>query len=419
MPSPRDAPADGRVPTAADVRAAAARLDGQVYRTPCAYSESLSALTGARVWVKLENLQMTGSFKERGALNVLAQLDPAARACGVIAASAGNHGLGLAFHAARLGVRAVVVMPEWAPLAKVSAVRRHGAEVILHGEHYDAAYARAREIEAERGLVFVHPFDDARVVAGQGTIGLELVEQCPEMAAVVAPVGGGGLLAGIALAVKHARPEVRVLGVEAAAMPAMARGLAAGSPVTIDAEATIADGLAGRRAGDLTLPLIRALADDVVAVGEEDIARAILALLEVEKTVVEGAGAVPLAALLARRLDLAGRAVVLVLSGGNIDVNLVARIIERGLVRDGRVVRLAVLVRDRPGGLARLTSLVAEARANVLHIRHDRAATRAPVGESEVALTLETAGPEHIAEVVRRLTEAGYTVDAEPSAPAP
>ncbi|HUM16798.1 MAG TPA: threonine ammonia-lyase [Candidatus Nitrosotalea sp.] len=395
----------------ADVRAAWKRLAGTIAETPCPYSETLSALTGARVFVKLENLQMTGSFKERGAANLLLQLSPAERRQGVVAASAGNHGLAVAFHALRLGISAVIVMPEWAPLAKVTAARRHGAEVVLHGENFDEAYVRAREIEAARRLVFVHPFDDPRVIAGQGTIGLELVAQVPGLDAVLVPVGGGGLIGGVAVAVKAERPAAAVIGVQAQEVAAMTASLAAGERVTVPAATTIADGIAVRRVGELTFDLARRYVDRLVTVGEEEIANAILLLLEIEKTVVEGAGAVSLAALANRRVALEGKTVALVISGGNIDVNVISRVIVRGLVKDGRLVRLRVRLRDRPGSLARLTALVAEARANVLRIEHDRAFSRAPVGDTEVELTLETSGPEQIATIKRHLADAGYAVE--------
>ena len=392
-------------PTFDDIRAARKRLEGLVAVTPCPHSETLSRLTGARVFVKLENLQMTGSFKERGAANMLLQLSPEEQRRGVVAASAGNHGLAVAYHADRLGMTAVIVMPEWAPLTKVTAARHHGAQVLLHGDNYDAAYARAREIETERGLVFVHPFDDPRVIAGQGTIALELVEQVPDLQAVVVPVGGGGLIGGVALALEHLKPDVRVVGVQSEEMPGMKAALAAGARVTVPAAATIADGIGVRRVGEHTLSLAQRYVDEVVTVSEEEIANAILLLLEIEKTVAEGAGAVPLAALVNRRVDLGGRTTALVPGGGNIDVNVVSRIIERGLVKDGRLVRLMVMLRDRPGALARLTALVAEARANVLDITHDR------LGETAVELTLETSGREQIEAIKRRLREAGYAVE--------
>jgi threonine dehydratase len=395
----------------ADIEAARRRLAGSIYETPCPHSQTLSELCGVRCFVKLENLQMTGSFKERGAANLLLQLDREERARGVAAASAGNHGLAVAFHAARLGIAAVIVMPEWAPLIKVTSARRHGAEVILAGANYDEAYARAREIAAERGLAFVHPFDDARVVAGQGTLGLELLEQRPDMDAVLVPVGGGGLIAGVALAVKSVRPAVRVIGVQAETLPAMKQALETRTRPTLRPALTIADGIAVRQVGELTLTMASRYVDEVVTATEEELANAILLLLEIEKTVVEGAGAAPLAALLNRKLGLDGRNVVLVLSGGNIDVTMISRIIEHGLVKDGRLVRLGVILRDQPGALARLTALIGEARANILHIEHDRAFSRAAIGESAVELTLETSGREQIDTVKQRLVDSGYRVE--------
>ena len=379
--------------TTADIEAARVRLRGSIYESPCAYSQTLSELTGARCFVKLENLQMTGSFKERGAANLLLQLGADERPRGVVAASAGNHGLAVAFHAKRLGIRATIVMPDAAPLVKVTSARRYGAEVILAGASYDEAYTGAREIERERGLVFVHPFDDERVIAGQGTLGLEILEQRPDVDAVLVPLGGGGLVAGVATALKAGRPNMRVIGVHAKELP------------------TIADGIAVRERGVLTSEVIRQRVDDIVQVGEEEIANAILLLLEIEKTVVEGAGATTLAALVNRPLRLAGATVVLVLSGGNIDVTMLSRIIQRGLVKDGRLARLAVVLVDRPGALARLTALIAESRANILHIEHDRAFSRAGVGESEVELTLETSGPAQIEEIKSRLRSTGYRVE--------
>jgi threonine dehydratase len=394
----------------AAVEAARQRLRGAIYETPCPYSHTLSELTGSACHLKLENLQMTGSFKERGAANLLLQLDDGERRRGVVAASAGNHGLAVAFHAARLGIPATIVMPTYAPLIKVTSARRSGAEVILHGANYDEAYERARAVEQASGAVFVHPFDDARVVAGQGTLGLELLAQVDDLEAVVVPVGGGGLIAGVALAIKERRPAVRVIGVEAAAMPSMQRSLQARERVRVPPAPTIADGIAVRRVGEVTFDLAQKYADEVVTVNEEELANAILLLLEIEKTVVEGAGAAPLAALLNRSLGLAGRRVALVLSGGNIDVTMLSRIIERGLVKDGRLVRLGVVLHDRPGALARLTALIAEERVNILQIEHDRAFSRQSIGSSEVALTLETSGRKQIDDLKTRLESAGYVV---------
>lgn len=399
-------------PDLADIEAARARLAGVVEETPCALSRTLSELTGTRCWVKLENLQMTGSFKERGAANLLLQLDDHDRRRGVIAASAGNHGLAVAHHAARLGIPAVIVMPEWAPLIKVTSARNEGAEVILTGGSYDEAYDHACEVGAARGLVFVHPFDDPRIIAGQGTIGLELLEQRPDVDAVIVPVGGGGLAGGVGVAVKSRRPEVRIVGVQTDALPSMRRALVEGHPIRLPPGSTIADGIAVREVRERTLALAKTYVDDLVTVSEEELARAVLLLVEIEKTVVEGAGAAPLAALLNRGLGLEQRTVVIVLSGGNIDVTMLARIIERGLVKDGRLVRLAVLLRDRPGALARLTALVAEERANVVHIEHDRAFARwTAIGETEVAITLETSGRDHAERLLARLRAAGYRVD--------
>jgi threonine dehydratase len=402
----------------AAIEAARARLAGAIGETPCAFSPRLSELTGTHCFLKLENHQMTGSFKERGAANLLLQLDAADRARGVITASAGNHGLAVAYHAGRLGIAATIVMPEWAPLVKVTSARRYRARVILHGANFDEAYARARQIAVVLGMVFVHPFDDARVISGQGTLGLELLEQRPDVDAVLVPVGGGGLIAGVAVAIKSRRSGVRIIGVQSEAIAAMRAALQAGHPVTVPAAATIADGIAVGQVGQRTFDIAAGGVDDVVTVSEEELANAILLLLEIEKTVVEGAGAAPLAALVNRTLGLAGARVALILSGGNIDVTMLSRIIERGLVKDGRLVRLGVLLRDRPGELARLTALIAEARANVAHIEHARAFARwAGIGETEVELTLETSGREQIAELLTRLRAGGYRVEERRNEP--
>ncbi len=398
--------------TVADIVGARDRIRGAVQDTPCAYSDALSEVTGARCFLKLENLQKTGSFKERGAANLLLQLTRDERARGVVTASAGNHGLAVAFHAATLGIPAAIVMPEWAPLIKVSSARRHGADVIVAGANFDEAYATARDVTAARGAVFVHPLDDDRVIAGQGTIALELLEQQPTMDAVIVPVGGGGLIAGLALALKTRRPDVRLIGVEAGAIPAMRDAVAAGHRVTAPAAATIADGIAVREVGERAFAIVRKHVDELVTVSEEELANAILRLLESEKTVVEGAGAASVAALLNRPLGLAGQTVVALLSGGNIDVTMLARIIERGLVKDGRLVKLRVVLRDRPGALMQLTVIVAAERANIVHIVHDRAFSDwVAVGETEVELTLVTSGRDHIDRLVARLGAAGYRVE--------
>jgi threonine dehydratase len=302
-------------------------------------------------------------------------------------------------------------MPSGAPLVKVTSARRYGADVVLHGGNYDEAYELACTLRDEQSAVFVHPFDDPRVVVGQGTLGLEMLEQVDGLDAVLVPVGGGGLLAGVALAVKARRPSVRVIGVQAAAVPAMQRSLQAGQRVRVPAGATIADGIAVRQCGEIAFALAAGRVDEMVAVDEEELANAVLHLLEIEKTVVEGAGAAPLAALLNRRLGLEGRRVALVLSGGNIDVTMLARIIERGLVKDGRLVRLGVVLRDQPGALARLTALIAAERVNILQIEHDRAFSRQGIGATEVELTLETSGRTQIDALKQRLEAAGYSAE--------
>lgn len=370
-------------------------------------------MAGARVFFKLDNLQMTGSFKERGALNKLLTLGPDERKRGVIAASAGNHGLAVAFHAHRQGIPATIVMPRFAPLIKVSWARRYGAEVILAGMDFDEALAEAKRLQEQRGSLFIPAFDDPAVIAGQGTLGLELLEQAPELDAVIVPVGGGGLIGGIAMALKESGFSGQVIGVQTERMPSMRVALAKGNIHPLPPAATLADGIAVRRVGDLTLPLVRRYVDTIETVSEAEIAQAILLLLENEKTVVEGAAATTLAALLHRPLGLSGRTVVLVLSGGNIDVNVIARVIEKGLVQEGRLVRLSVILTDRPGALARVSALVADQGANIHEIVHNREFSRAEIGESEVTLTLETYGPPHIAEIQATLRTAGYQVREE------
>ncbi len=396
--------------TLQDVHAALGRIRDRIYLSPCAGSETLSRLTGTSAFLKLENLQMTGSYKERGALNKLLVLPAAERARGLIAASAGNHAQGVAFHAGRLGVAATIVMPETTPLIKVANTRAYGARIVMFGANYDEAYAEARRLEQADGLTFVHPFDDPAVIAGQGTIGLEILDQIPDAEAVVVPVGGGGLVSGVAVAMKEQRPDVKVIGVQTEVLPCMLAALEDGKPVTLEPATTIADGIAVKRAGELTFEHVKRYVDEIVTVSEEEIASAILYLLEKEKTVVEGAGAVPVAALLNRKIKgLEGRRVVSILSGGNIDVNLVARIIERGLVKDGRLARISVALMDKPGQLAKVTSIVANQRANVIEVHHSRAfATR--FGDTTLQLTLETRGPEHVDEILRALRERGYQV---------
>jgi threonine dehydratase len=386
-------------------------LRGQVYTTPCARSETLSKLTRHQVYLKLENLQMTGSFKERGALNRLALLSPEEATRGVIAASAGNHAQGVAYHASRLGIRAVIVMPLATPLVKVTATRGFGAEVVLHGANYDEAHTEALRRCAEQNLVFVHPFDDAAVMAGQGTIALEMMEQVAHLDAVIIPIGGGGLIGGMACALKQTRPGVKVIGVQTSRLPAMQQALAQHGPVTLEAATTIADGIAVRRAGDITFPMVAAYVDEIVTVEEDEIASAILLLLEREKTLAEGAGAAALAALLQGKTSLAGDQglnVGVLVCGGNIDVTLLARIIERGLVQDGRMIRLRIHLLDKPGALAELTRLIASHRANIVDTLHNRAYYGVNLGDTVIDITMETRGRDQVDELLAALSEAGY-----------
>jgi threonine dehydratase len=391
------------------ILAARERIRSGIYESPCAYSETLSRLSGNRLWLKLENLQMTGSFKERGALNRILTLSPEEAECGVIAASAGNHAQAVSYHATKRGIRAQICMPLSTPLVKVTQTRNYGAEVILFGDSYDDAFHEACRRHVEYGFTFLHAFNDEDVIAGQGTIGLELLEQAPQMEALIAPIGGGGLLGGIACAVKERKPSVRVIGVQTERIPSMVEAVKMHHPVTLPAAATIAEGIAVRCAGEMTLPLIEKYVDEIVTVSEEDIANAILVLLEREKTLAEGAGAAATAALLQRKTSLSSQNVVSLVCGGNIDVTLLSRIIERGMVKDGRLVRLHVHITDKPGGLKGLVEIVAAKRANIVDLRHERAYFGVHLGETVVDITVETRGPEHIEEIRRALEEAKYT----------
>ncbi len=397
--------------TLKDVQAARERIRAALYLSPCARTETLSRLTRTDSFLKLDNLQMTGAYKERGALNKLLTLGEAERALGLIAASAGNHAQAVAYHAGRLGVQATIVMPETTPIMKVANTRRHGARVVLTGANFDEAYSEARRMEREEELTFVHPFDDEAIIAGQGTLGLEVVEQVPGLDAVLVPVGGGGLVSGVAVAVKALAPSVKVIGVEAEVLPCMQAAVEAGELVTLDPASTLADGIAVRRAGEITFEHVQALVDDVVTVTEEEIASAILYLLEQEKTVAEGAGAVGVAALMHHKLpSLSGKRVCSVVSGGNIDVNVVARVIERGLVKDGRLVRINIRLLDKPGQLTVVSGIISGLRANVIEVHHSRAFSE-KFGDTTLLLTLETRGPEHVEEILEALRQEGYRVD--------
>ena len=395
--------------TLADIQAAAERIRESIYLSPCVRSEAFSALTGNEAYLKLDNQQRTGAFKERGALNKLLTLTAAERARGVSTASAGNHAQGLAYHAGRHGIRAQICMPLTTPLTKVSATRGYGADVVLFGANYDEACEEALRRSEREGFTFVHAFDDDAVIAGQGTLGLEILKQQPGIEAVVAPIGGGGLIGGMACAIKETNPNVKVFGVQPARLPSMKVALAEGKPVTLSPAATVADGIAVRRAGEKTLPLVQKYVDDVVTVDEEEIANAILLLLEREKTLAEGAGAAAMAALLNHKLPLAGKRVAALVCGGNIDVTLLSRIIERGLVKDGRLVRLRVHLPDYPGALNKLTGILALHRANIVETSYDRAYYGVNLGETAIDITMETRGQDHIAELLSALSAGGYS----------
>lgn len=395
--------------TLADIQAARRRIGARIFFSPCARSETLSRMIGCELYLKLENLQMTGSFKDRGALNKILLLDDNQKAAGIIAASAGNHAQGVA-HAAQLnGIKATIVMPETTPLAKIRGTWEWGAEIVLYGSGYDEAYAKARELQKSHRYTFIHAFDDLDVIAGQGTIGLELLEQVSDLDTVVVPVGGGGLIAGIAVAIKSVRPEVTMIGVETALLPAMKESLKAGRIKPLSATSTLADGISVAVVGSHTFPIVNQYVSEIATVSEEEIARAIMILLEREKTLAEGAGAVGFAALLSGKIqDSAGKRVVIVLSGGNIDMNLLSRIIERGLETDGRLARLKVVVPDKPGSIARLATIVAEHGANIFHISQSRPLSDVQLGQAEVDLMLETRGWEHVRQITDAVEKGGF-----------
>lgn len=399
--------------TLADIQQARQRISSLVHRTPLLSSATLSAMTGASVLLKAENLQRTGSFKLRGAANRIAHLSPAERKRGVIAASAGNHAQGVALAASRMGIPCVIVMPRRASLAKVEATRDYGAQVELAGDSYDDAQRRAKALADERRLVLVHPFDDAQVIAGQGTIGLEILEDAPDVRLVVVPIGGGGLIGGIAAAVKAKAPRVRVVGVQAAAAPACVESLRGGRRVAVRPRPTVADGIAVGRPGKLPLELIRRYVDDVVTVDEEDITRTMVLLLERCKQVVEGAGAAALAALMAGKAGQPRGKAVAILSGGNIDPTVIDRVVEHGLAHAGRYLVLRVVLLDRPGQLARLLNAIAEAEGNVQDVSHVRRGLHLAIEQVEVQVTVETRGPDHIQQVLERLAASGYEAVAE------
>ena len=400
--------------TLTDIRAAHERIRSGIYRSPCPPSIPLSDLTGSEIYCKLDLLQRTGSFKERGARNALLLLDDAQKARGVVAASAGNHALGLAYHGKLLGIPVTVVMPRFAPLVKVATCRRLGAQVILEGETFDDARQLSLEIADRDGLNRIHGFDDVRVIAGQGTMGLEILEDVPDADAIVVPCGGAGLLAGVATAAKALRPGIKIIAVEPAAAPSLSASLAAGRPVQVAIRPTLADGLAVGKVGETSFAIAAPLIDRVVTVGEELLSLAVLRLLELEKTVVEGAGAAALAALLqpvhGGLPELRGKKVVLLLCGGNIDLSILERVIDHGLAADGRRWRFTTQVSDRPGGIAKLTACIAAAGASVQEIVHDRAFSGPDVFSTSVEVTVETADRDHVAALASRLEAEGFVV---------
>jgi threonine dehydratase len=400
----------------ADIEAAALVLASHVNVTPCIPSRTLSKICGCDIWVKFENLQFTASFKERGALNRLNGLNAAERVRGVIAMSAGNHAQGVAYHAGRLGIPATIVMPEGTPFIKVEHTENFGAKVILHGKMLAESQAEALRLAAERELVFVPPYDDARVIAGQGTIALEMLAAAPDLDCLVVPIGGGGLISGIAIAAKALKPEIEIVGVQVASYPTMWQALRGIAP-TAGGE-TIAEGIAVKNVGTLTLQIIRALVDEVMLVEDWQIEQAVALFLSIEKTVAEGAGAAGLAAVLANPQRFAGKKVGLVLCGGNIDARLLAQVIMRQLVHEGRIVALQVSISDRPGALGRIATLVGEAGGNIIEAMHQRLFTTANIKAAELELTVECRSRQHASRVIALLEENGFPVkqlgDARP-----
>lgn len=389
-----------------DIEQAAQRLHGHLLNTPCVASQTLSQLTGAQIYLKFENLQYTASFKERGACNKLAQLSEAERRRGVIAMSAGNHAQGVAFHAQRLSIRAVIVMPRFTPGVKIERTRGFGAEVVLHGDTLDESRTHALALAEREGLVFVHPYDDEAIVAGQGTVGLEMLHAVPDLDTLVIAVGGGGLIAGVATAAKALKPGIEVIGVQTSRFPAMVNAIK-GTHYP-QGSSTIADGIAVGTPGVIAQAIIARRVDDLLLVDEGDIEQAIVMLLEIEKTLVEGAGAAGLAALLKYPARFAGKKVGLVLCGGNIEPLLLAAIIERGMVRAGRLARIKVSARDVPGSLARITATVADAGANIDEVHHQRAFTMLSAQNVEIELVIQTRGRSHIEQVLQALRAAGF-----------
>jgi threonine dehydratase len=396
-------------PTIDDIRDAAQRIRGAVVRTPMLVSRTLSEVIGAEVWLKFENLQFTAAYKERGALNKLLQLTDEERSRGVIAASAGNHAQAVAYHAKRLGIPAVIVMPEPTPTVKVTQTEGHGAKVVLYGQLVDDAFAKARELALENGYTVVHPFDDPKIIAGAGTVGLEMLEEAPDLDVIIVPIGGGGLMSGVSIAARALKPDIELIGVEAELYPSMKCAIQhCNLPLGGD---TLAEGIAVKQPGDLTSRILKEYANDVMLVSERDLERAVAMLVGIEKTVVEGAGAAGLAAMLSDPARFKGKKVATLLCGGNIDMHLLANVLVRDLVRQGRIARLHVAAHDQPGALAAITAKVYEAGVNVIEINHSRIFTRLPAKDTMIEVECEARDPKAIDDVVARLEAAGFRVE--------
>ena len=396
-------------PTIDDIRAAAQRIEGAVIKTPMLVSRTLSDVIGAEVWLKFENLQFTAAYKERGALNKLLQLSPEERAQGVIAASAGNHAQAVAYHARRLGIPATIVMPESTPTVKVTQTAGHGAKVVLYGKFVDDAFARARELALENGYVFVHAFDDPQVIAGAGTLALEMLHDAPDLDTIVAPIGGGGLMSGISIAARALKPEIELIGVEAELYPSMKCAIE-GCRMPLGGD-TLAEGIAVKQPGELTSRILKEYANDVVLTSERDLERAVAMLVGVEKTVVEGAGAAGVAAMLADPERYRGKKVATVLCGGNIDTHLLANVLVRDLVRQGRMARLHINAHDQPGALAGIAAILSAGGVNIVEINHSRIFTKLPAKDTLIEVVCEARDPKAVDDVVARLEAAGFRVE--------
>ncbi len=389
-----------------DIKAAAEAIDGEVVKTPCTRSRTLSALTGAELVLKFENLQYTGSFKDRGSLVKLKSLTPDESAAGVIAMSAGNHAQAVAYHATRLGIASTIVMPEGTPQVKAQNTQRLGARVVFEGETIDEAAVRARAIAADEGITFVHPYDDPKIIAGQGTVALEMLADFPDLDILVVPIGGGGLISGNAIAAKGINPDIEIIGVEAAMYPSMYQAVNGLTPQA--GGRTIAEGIAVKTIGTMTLPIVERLVSDVLLVNESDLERGVQLLLGIEKTVAEGAGAATLAALLAHPERFAGRRVGAILTGGNIDLRLLSSVILRGLVRDGRIVRMRIEITDTPGTLARIAKVIGDADGNIIEVYHQRAFSGLPAKNADLDVVIETRDAEHVRDIMARLAAIGF-----------